>query len=307
MKGVSLKITISLTIIICVLVALLAISYGDLNELSATRVELDALQVKYRELETTHAATMKEYEAMRSEYKKLKAKHAGTLSELDNFKADLEKAQSDLEKAQSDLEKAQADLARTNTEAEYLRKQVLEPEFSLHSCEVIDNYGFPSLAISFDASSNVSLHLYDPSGNETDTLNVDKYTKKTKLHLTDYWNTAPAGNYTLTVTNQIGDIVFERKLPFKGAALSMVKYTSRLNVGVLIMHVKNDGDLPIYLSDGEIRVDGKKVALSFGIVGISPDQEKTIIGYTLIFKKQKPRVRTIALKDFSGNVVLTHP
>ena len=111
----------------------------------------------------------------------------------------------------------------------------------------------------------------------------------------------------MTVTNQIGDIIFERKLPFDGAKLSMVKCTPTLKSGVLIMHVKNDGDLPIYLCDGEISIGSAKASLSFGVVGISPGQEKVIIGYTFITNTNYRWYGiSIALKDFSGNVVLTH-
>jgi len=179
----------------------------------------------------------------------------------------------------------------------------------LHSWEVIDNYGFPSLAISFDASRDVSLHLKNPSGNGVDSLNADRYTMKAKLHITDFWNTAPAGTYTLTVTNQIGDIIFERKLPFDGAKLSMVKCTPSSDCDVLVMHIRNDGDLPIYLNDGDISVKSYKAALSFGVIGISPGQEEVIIGYSYKYIPSWYRQWygiSITLKDFPGNVALTY-
>ena len=158
-----------------------------------------------------------------------------------------------------------------------------ETEFLLNSSTVVDDDGFTSLSLSFNASDKITLKLLGPNRN---VLFLEDYYKGADdeiIPIDEYRKTPSSGTYYLKVYDTDEKKIFENELTFSGQNLSIIKVTEHwwLNDNVyylvgLTLNVRNIGDLPAYPHLATVKV-GDKEASGFILPSvILPYQSKNV-------------------------------
>ena len=159
-------------------------------------------------------------------------------------------------------------------------------EFTLNSWEVADDDGYPSLLIKFDVTDSAEMQLTDPDGVKVDYEYVDVFEHGVYMHLAGYHDTPKVGTYEFVVTAGWPEYqIFSKRFTFNGPDLSITdvhpnwKYYENLEyyaLNDLNITVKNNGDLPIYPDEAEIKIDGERDDMYLSHPTIMPNEEKSI-------------------------------
>ncbi len=168
------------------------------------------------------------------------------------------------------------------------------------------------LAVRFSSDTDVSLTLTDPDGRETDSQLVTRRVTEAKLPMTPSSLETPApGTYTVTVHRWSGELVTTLEVgDFIGANLTVsdVRFVGRGDIitDTVRVDVANNGDLPAYIKNAEIRIGGVRVSVSGDYSVILPDESAALYyqWYSGSGSPDTPAVE-LALKDNGDNVVAT--
>jgi hypothetical protein len=128
-----------------------------------------------------------------------------------------------------------------------------QTKFSLISCVVDDDSGFPRLHLSFNVSDVATLTLQGPQKN---TLFSDSYyygIHNESIYLAQYRTTPPSGSFIILVADSSKNTIYKNELRFGGSNLSFIGVSEDwwkekpgfALVGITVI-VENTGDLPAY-------------------------------------------------------------
>ena len=124
--------------------------------------------------------------------------------------------------------------------------------FSLDSYSVVDDEGFPAIALSFTCAGRVNLKTYSSNSQMID-YDFFYRDSETTLNLGEYRETVKPGEYIFKVSDRNDKSLFEKTLSFSGSDLSISSCEqywwkdgdSYVFIG-LKLKVENTGDLPAY-------------------------------------------------------------
>jgi len=190
---------------------------------------------------------------------------------------------------------------------------------TIKSWEAIDDEGVPRLKLVVDGQGALTLHLSDPDYNLIDTgylteAQMEDGRETSVLTLAGYRGTPMNGMYGLVVKS--GErTVCTQNFFFMGADLKVISCTPSWTGGPylgyvheLSVDVKNDGDLPTYVKEMQVDIDGHGGDFTVLEGGIAPGQSKTISPFLLTMISIPSGIYTmnLTLKDYAGNIVATY-
>jgi len=181
---------------------------------------------------------------------------------------------------------------------------------------IIDDNGFPSLAIKFSCSGTVTLKIIGPDSRVVDSDFFFKGDHDVFLNLADFRHTINAGQYTLRVCNNDDNEIFSEKISFKGSDISILsceqKWLDEIKIksfslfGLKLL-VKNSGDVPIYPYEFTTIIDSDIIsALALPCV-IMANENKYVECF--IYRKYEPENSSFSLylKDINNNILASEP
>lgn len=190
---------------------------------------------------------------------------------------------------------------------------------TIKSWGAIDDDGVPSLELVVEGQGALTLHLSDPDYNLIDTgylteVQMEDGRETSVLTLGGQHETPIAGLYTLVVKSD-ERTVYEQSVLYSGADLKVISCTPSWTGGPsmgyvheLSVDVKNDGDLPTYVKEMQVDIDGHGGDFTFLEGGIAPGQSKTIspLLITMIIIPSGTYRMNLTLKDYAGNILATY-
>lgn len=196
-------------------------------------------------------------------------------------------------------------------------------EFRLAEWRMIDDNGRgPALQIAFKSAGTVQLTLIDPDGIVVDkSLAIPEGVTGAKLYLHGGIAENPkAGQYRLIVREYKydGEIIATETLSFKGAKATIrdVKLTwgywapGYVYLTDIKYNIRNDGDIPVYLSKCKLVIGDKESSSGFKdvIVVVSPGDEKTIRTISFVLTNIIPGeyAANLELRDGTDKVVCSY-
>lgn len=190
--------------------------------------------------------------------------------------------------------------------------------------EVIDDGGVAKLKFSCYSPVSIDLFLSDPNLNQigwdyiSDTAMEDG-SEASLLRLADYGETPIAGTYSLVVNSSFPvRTLYTKKFTFSGADLKVISctpswtywfYLGYYSLDGLSIEVRNDGDLPTYISRVDVTIAGKEDEGIFLISesGVLPNQSKTLEDTFYISEiPSGTHTMSLTLKDYGGNILATY-
>jgi len=138
--------------------------------------------------------------------------------------------------------------------------------FTLHEYRVVVKDSVPSLYVSFETSKNVKISLIGPDGEEKSFEYVTPEEKGVYLSMSGFGETPLSGTYRLVVSLVLGAKVFEEEFSFKGYDVSVVSVKPVVEEFILKslnITLVNSGDLPTFIKDGILYLDGKTETIPF--------------------------------------------
>lgn len=176
--------------------------------------------------------------------------------------------------------------------------------FVFKEYKVIVRHSTASLYVSFETDRNVELKIIGPDGVEKDSTIVSPDETGAYLYIGDFMGTPESGTYKLIVMDLWGK-VFEQELTFTGYDVEVVdvSFDSRYDellgyiVEKVFITVRNNGDLPTFLSKGLLVLGEETEELYFFSEPLEPGQEKTISA--TIYVSGLPKSFTVSLRLFN--------
>lgn len=165
----------------------------------------------------------------------------------------------------------------------------------------------------------LTLYLSDPDYNLIDTgylteVQMEDGRETSVLTLAGHRETPMTGLYTLVVKSD-ERMVCTQSVLHSGADLKVISCTPSWTGGPylgyvheLSVDVKNDGDLPTYVKEIQVDIDGHGGDFTVLEGGIAPGQSKTISPFLLTMISIPSGIYTmnLTLKDYAGNIVATY-
>lgn len=167
----------------------------------------------------------------------------------------------------------------------------------------VDQVGIPYIEVIADIKNSPKVSLINPSGDEIDHESVIGG-GRTKISLRLGYNTPSAGLYklitkdykdniisTVNIGPFVGPKVLAEEVVFKWKKLDAIARNPDWT-----MKLKNDGDLPIYLTNAEITAEKETVTIDFQPhpTVLSPGEEKVMngvqIGGPMLYENKKGEV-----------------
>ena len=163
---------------------------------------------------------------------------------------------------------------------------------SLISSTVIDDEGFATLSLQFNASNKILLTL---SGPLNDILFSDTYyhgESEVEIHLAPFRDQPLPGEYKLLVYDEKNTKIFEKKFVFEGENLSIFgadtlwsdedPWNNLLSLVGVNITVTNFGDLPAYPYKAKIRAGNTSSWIFFTPEVVLPEQSRTLCCFVYI-------------------------
>jgi predicted transglutaminase-like cysteine proteinase len=188
-----------------------------------------------------------------------------------------------------------------------------QTHFSLLSCIVDDDNGFPRIVLHFNTSDTAVVTLIGPQ--QTTLFSETYYTgaQNDSIYLSGYRTTVDPGSYRLHVVDSSKNMIFEQTLQFNGSDLSLASLTTdtwneKSNPSPISIHLrlKNSGDLPAYpygvtIQRGDLDVD---VQLPFTVV--LPYESQMIDCFVALPESSTAENHfNLSVLDNQGHVLLT--
>lgn len=197
-----------------------------------------------------------------------------------------------------------------------------EPEtaaFELKKWQVIDDSGVAALQISFSATKDLKLLLTDPAGVQVGFKYAELGVTGACLRMAGYGETPPAGEYTLLV-KRYDELVDSIAFDFEGANLEVTDVDTlweyheyefledHYSLEEVEISVINHGDLPAYVDEATLKLNGETKKLYFFNGAVLPEQEETFTE-SIIFMYDIAPGRyelTLKIKDSAGETLASY-
>ena len=188
----------------------------------------------------------------------------------------------------------------------------LRSRFTLISWAIVDDGGWPSLNIRFEAVGDVNLILFDPNGEVVDKLHVTGGMTEAVLRMADFHETPAAGTYRLVAKNPLGMNVFEENMKFGGVDIKVVycwinvtwdgEYGSVTGMNITL---RNVGDILTYPCGMGITVGGESdEGYVYPIEGLLPGEEKSYrVAYGILWLQPGTYQVTVRIYDAAGYLI----
>jgi hypothetical protein len=189
-----------------------------------------------------------------------------------------------------------------------------ETEFQLTDWAAVDYYGTAALQLSFTTTGDVDLILTNPDGMEADSQRIYDWQTEWELDLAGHREVPDGGEYTLTVKDGVGNVIATETFDFRGAEITISDvsltwyqtYSGDYWLEGLSFKVTNSGDLPAYIEDVRITLNGLEDT-SWLWETLLPGEEKHCDPYVWIRDVSPgPKTLTIELLDGAGKVIASY-
>jgi len=160
-------------------------------------------------------------------------------------------------------------------------------EFVLKDAKIINKEGYPTTQLAFTVNYTSYIHLIDPDGVRIENVTADKYMEGCQLKMAEQYTTPKPGKYTLMVIDKdLDEAIFVKNLTFEGAKLNLTEISPKwtfhssfwgFTLDRLNLKIRNEGDLPAYLTDGKTEVSGRLYQLKFEPVCLFEDEKDIFV------------------------------
>lgn len=185
-------------------------------------------------------------------------------------------------------------------------------KFTPTSWTVVDDKGWPSLSLKFEAVGDLTVTLIAPNGETLDSVHVSGGMTETILRMADFHETPTPGTYRLVAKNLLGFKVFEEELKFGGVNVKVVgcwinvtwdgKYGSVMGMNITLV---NTGDILTYPCGMTITVgEESDEGYVYPIEGLLPGEEKTYrVAYGILWLQPGAYDVTVRIYDAMGYLI----
>jgi len=191
------------------------------------------------------------------------------------------------------------------------------PPFELKSWEIIDDWGYPAIYISYKATVDLHMKLIDPRGVVVDEAYPYKEGTGAILHMAGFWETPEPGTYTLYVYEARTDkLLLKREFTFTGARVEVIScYINKTwypwgvgGISYVNITLKNLGDLPTYIDEVDVAIAGisDQYCYLWPPALMPNEQEAYCLEYRLTGIPEGTHTLTITIKDYEGEVLTTY-
>lgn len=187
--------------------------------------------------------------------------------------------------------------------------------FELKKWEVVADRRSAALQVSFSATKSLEFVLTDPVGVKVGSEYVELGVTGARLQMAGYGETPPEGEYTLLV-KRLGQFVDSITFNFEGANLEVINveaswryssFTEDYGLEELTIVVVNHGDLPAYIYEATVKLDGKAGELHTRITPVLPGKEVTVTAPTYISNIESGKYELmLKLKDSAGETIASY-
>lgn len=183
-------------------------------------------------------------------------------------------------------------------------------ELKLISSDILDNDGFVTAEIKFNASNQLNLKLIDSKGVELFSQEYLKGTHTALVYLDEYRETPPLGSYKLKAYDDNGNVIYEDEYIFTSKNVVIMEILDywwledKYSLVGLNIALKNKGDLPIYPYEVEVKIDGRQSSGFILPTVILPLQTKNV--YSLIYLEDilfNNNVLKISIKNSEEEII----
>ena len=199
-------------------------------------------------------------------------------------------------------------------------------EFQVLDWSVVDDNGTTGFRAQISSDNAVNIAMVDPAATERDWLFSNAGTNEVMLHMGVEGEVPGAGGYVLIVKDVWGNEATTQTVPIQGAALTtnLVRLAwdqvpgptgaGKYYLKAIEFNVSNGGDVPAYIRETELVVDGQSSDDIQEVRTVLSGEEQSISAGTPapwgflrtagIWGGQRPL--TLTFKDSVGNVIHTH-
>jgi hypothetical protein len=160
-------------------------------------------------------------------------------------------------------------------------------EFVLKDTKIIDKGGYPFIQLAFTVNYTSYIHLINPDGVRIENVTADRYMEGCLLKMAEQYTTPKPGKYTLMIIDKdLDEAIFVKNLTFEGAKLNLTEISPKwtfhsslwgFTLDRLNLKIRNEGDLPAYLTDGKAEVSGRLYRLEFEPVCLFGDEKDIFV------------------------------
>ncbi len=192
-----------------------------------------------------------------------------------------------------------------------LLDQFFGTSFSWTAWEIVDDDGFPSIALDCSCSGTVTLELFGPDNALADDEFFLRGTYDAILHLSPYREPVEVGEYTLYVYDINDRQIFDKTFSFSEATVSLSQCepywwkesSESYSILGLKITVNNEGNTPVYPSSLTATVNTETSSFLVLPTAIPPEESGTIDAYVYLEDVSSGDSLDIILKD-SSDVIL---
>jgi len=161
-----------------------------------------------------------------------------------------------------------------------------ETTFTMLSKAIMDDQGFPSLALHFKADDIIKANLIDPDRQVAFTDSFYSSESEILIQLTSYQNNPRPGVYKFQVYDKNDKQIYNETFSFNGINLTIISFNgywwkeniedSKYSLIGITLTVTNKGDLPAYPYYLEFSIDNKSTSANIIPVVVLPGETRPI-------------------------------
>ena len=183
------------------------------------------------------------------------------------------------------------------------------------SYEIIDDDGYAALRVEVNATSGLTLKLFDPFNNPVGEKQLENGVQTVTIDLAESYETPADGSYTLKVYNGGTNVVTKKSFVVTPTSLSISDFrgiwwkegVDSYSLIEVVLSIENNGNAPVYLKEMNVTVDG--VSSFTAPIFNGTVEGKTSKGVASSFYvpdlDESEHVFVVKVFDYSGNVLVS--
>jgi hypothetical protein len=184
-------------------------------------------------------------------------------------------------------------------------------KFTLQSYAVSDDNGFSQLVVSFNTSDTVTITVINPENTTVFSKSFFYGPHTEHISLAGYRVNPIPGSYLLRVTDASKNTVYQKSFLFNASVLSFLKLSedwwkqdSQVSLVGVSCHVRNTGDVPLYLSSMIVSCESQSFESHLIPEVILPGRAKELHCFVLLNDlSDEPHNLSVCLADKNGTIL----